>query len=415
MPHNNLDTISIDKACHHLADPKFALTFLKGYFSNAANNSPRPFLPERLYIACVDSRAAPDTIFKEASWESMSHRNVGGIVRAFEEQRDEHPVATLATIEYALHKKVKHIILMGHTLCGGVKAHLTGDAPEVIKAWMKDASNVEKGEKCDAELREGERDCLRQSFNNLMEYPGIKEAINEGNLAITHLLDNLEHGELEIVVEGSINHKAIGDLVKRYKKFRKNAYNKEHGCMHDLVKNDQHPKALIISGINHSPSSSFGLEVGDALSYRHISGAVAPFDNTWEEKNVAPYGLAATVEFAVGIKKVETIVIKMHVDTFLDEYIAGELPPRSTAWLEYCVPTLSAMKERGATSEELREECMFSSIAALKKYPGVQEGIDNSTLSILPIIEKRDEGELMLADPTTRKLFTIEQQESVPA
>ena len=77
--------------------------------------------PETLIIACCDSRAAPETIFSTDPGDIFVIRNVANLVPPYEP--DGHYHATSAALEFAVQSlKVKHILVLGHGRCGGIKA-----------------------------------------------------------------------------------------------------------------------------------------------------------------------------------------------------------------------------------------------------------------------------------------------------
>ena len=82
--------------------------------------------PETLVIACCDSRAAPEIIFNTAPGEIFVLRNVANLIPPYEPDGEYH--AASAALEFAVQSlKVKHIIVLGHGRCGGIKAALDTD------------------------------------------------------------------------------------------------------------------------------------------------------------------------------------------------------------------------------------------------------------------------------------------------
>ena len=80
--------------------------------------------PQTLFIACCDSRAAPETIFDCGPGELFVMRNVANMVPPFEPDGQYH--GTSSAIEYAVQVlKVKDIVVMGHGRCGGIRGNHT--------------------------------------------------------------------------------------------------------------------------------------------------------------------------------------------------------------------------------------------------------------------------------------------------
>ena len=76
--------------------------------------------PRAMVISCCDSRVHATSIFGADSGEFFIHRNIANLVPPFETDGGLH--GTSATIEYAVTAlKVAHIMVLGHSNCGGVK------------------------------------------------------------------------------------------------------------------------------------------------------------------------------------------------------------------------------------------------------------------------------------------------------
>jgi carbonic anhydrase len=77
--------------------------------------------PQTLLIGCCDSRVSPELIFDAHPGEIFVVRNVANLVPPFDAHKDSH--GTLAALEFAVIRlEVRHIVVMGHALCGGVRA-----------------------------------------------------------------------------------------------------------------------------------------------------------------------------------------------------------------------------------------------------------------------------------------------------
>src|SRR5271169_598578 len=95
--------------------------------------------PETLIISCSDSRVDPETIFGARPGELFVVRNVANLVPPYETGKF-HGVSS--AVEFAvLILHVKHLIVVGHSGCGGVKAALDQSAAiqteaHFISRWM---------------------------------------------------------------------------------------------------------------------------------------------------------------------------------------------------------------------------------------------------------------------------------------
>lgn len=76
--------------------------------------------PRMMVIACCDSRVNVNTIFGAQTGDIFLHRNIANLVPPYAPDGDPH--GTSAAIEYAVRfLKVSHLIVMGHSDCGGVQ------------------------------------------------------------------------------------------------------------------------------------------------------------------------------------------------------------------------------------------------------------------------------------------------------
>ena len=77
--------------------------------------------PDTLIIGCSDSRADPAILTSSEPGEMFVVRNVAALVPPYKTDSMHH--GTSAALEFGVKQlKVKHIIVMGHSMCGGVNA-----------------------------------------------------------------------------------------------------------------------------------------------------------------------------------------------------------------------------------------------------------------------------------------------------
>src|SRR4249919_1010848 len=96
--------------------------------------------PQIMVIGCCDSRVSPEAIFDARPGELFVVRNVANIVPPYAPDERAHGVS--AALEFGVGAlKVKHIVVLGHAHCGGVKAFAEKAAPlspgDFIGNWMR--------------------------------------------------------------------------------------------------------------------------------------------------------------------------------------------------------------------------------------------------------------------------------------
>jgi carbonic anhydrase len=164
--------------------------------------------PDVMIVSCCDSRVDPETIFSAMPGELFVVRNVANLVPPFETQGKYHGVS--AALEFAaLNLRVKHIVVMGHSGCGGVRASLDSETLRQTEAafvtnWMSmlDAARervlAANPGAAPAELRRAlEREGIKTSLDNLRTFPCIQALEAKGRIKL--------HGTYFDIAEGSLS------------------------------------------------------------------------------------------------------------------------------------------------------------------------------------------------------------------
>ncbi|MEI7791116.1 MAG: carbonic anhydrase [Alphaproteobacteria bacterium] len=165
--------------------------------------------PSIMVIGCVDSRVSPEVIFDAAPGEILVARNVANLVPRYESPSEEDPShqhGTSAALEFAVRAlRVRHIVVLGHAFCGGIRAFATEAAPlsssDFIGRWMSQIAPAAeevtepKGE-TDTYLRQLEFASVELSLRNLMTFPFVKGAVEKGELSLHGAYFGVASGKL---------------------------------------------------------------------------------------------------------------------------------------------------------------------------------------------------------------------------
>ena len=150
--------------------------------------------PEVMVVACCDSRSAPETIFNAAPGEMFVVRNVANLVPPYEP--DGAHQSTPAALEFAVQGLwVKHIVVLGHGRCGGIRAALHPAAEplspgDFIGKWMKLLGPAADEIAANARLTDAERQTalerasVRHSVSNLRTFPFVSDLESRGRLSL---------------------------------------------------------------------------------------------------------------------------------------------------------------------------------------------------------------------------------------
>jgi carbonic anhydrase len=161
--------------------------------------------PEVMVIGCCDSRVSPEVIFDARPGELFVVRNVANLVPPYSPDGAYHGVS--AALEFAIAAlRVKHIVVLGHAHCGGVRAFAEDAAPlspgDFIGKWMSlmapAATSVgPRGDRAEADyLGAMERASIANSLDNLLTFPRVRTLIETGELTLHGAYFGVATGEL---------------------------------------------------------------------------------------------------------------------------------------------------------------------------------------------------------------------------
>jgi carbonic anhydrase len=157
--------------------------------------------PEFFIINCIDPRNGADLVFDAQPGQEFIRSQMAAIIPPYKEGTQPELCASLSYA--ANHKKIKHIIVMGHSQCGGIAALVEGTNDPYIQAWVdmakqaRDVAAKKVGTANTALLEEEtEKEVVVRSIHNLMEYPMIKKALTEGLVTINGWFFDMKAGTL---------------------------------------------------------------------------------------------------------------------------------------------------------------------------------------------------------------------------
>ncbi|HQS83557.1 MAG: carbonate dehydratase [Alphaproteobacteria bacterium 16-39-46] len=151
--------------------------------------------PKVMVVACCDSRVDPALILQCDPGDLFVVRNVANIVPPYEKDEAHH--GTSAALEFAVRfLNVKHLILLGHSQCGGIQTLLKSDEShqnDFITNWvsliktpqlsLQDSDNYAKL-------------ALQKSHQNCMTFPWIKEKVVSKELLLHLWFFDIHAGQI---------------------------------------------------------------------------------------------------------------------------------------------------------------------------------------------------------------------------
>ncbi|WP_027859000.1 carbonate dehydratase [Marinobacterium jannaschii] len=124
--------------------------------------------PEYLWIGCSDSRVPANEILNMLPGDVFVHRNVANqVIHA--------DMNCLSVMQYAVEVlKVKHVMVVGHYGCGGVKAALEDNHLGLIDNWLRSIRTIA------LKYRDILGNCTEEErlFDRLCELNAIEQAYN---------------------------------------------------------------------------------------------------------------------------------------------------------------------------------------------------------------------------------------------
>ena len=173
--------------------------------------------PRVMILSCADSRVDPAQIFDARPGEMFVARNIAALAPPYETTSGYHGVS--AALEFAVTQlKVSEILVMGHGLCGGCAAALTGQFDDTepgeghfIADWVRmlsgarDEVRARHGELDREAFLDMEREAVKVSLANLRTFPWIAERERAGALKLHGAHFSIGEGRLYLLDEAEID------------------------------------------------------------------------------------------------------------------------------------------------------------------------------------------------------------------
>jgi carbonic anhydrase len=159
--------------------------------------------PTALLITCSDSRITPEQLLGAGPGDFFIHRNIANLIPPYWQTE----IGIISVLEFAvLDLEIPHIIICGHTDCGGIKAldqELDLSRRPALSRWLDLARPAQRdvdgfsAQELTAERHQKivERNVVNQ-LRNLQSYPFIRERLEDGQLSLHGWVYYLERPEI---------------------------------------------------------------------------------------------------------------------------------------------------------------------------------------------------------------------------
>jgi carbonic anhydrase len=163
--------------------------------------------PAVMVIGCCDSRCSPEVIFNARPGELFVVRNIANLVPPYAPDAQAHGVS--AALEFGVMAlEVRHIVVLGHAQCGGIKAFAEDAEPltpgDFIGNWMKlmkpAAERIgPRGSRPMSDyLTLLEQANVALSLDNLMTFPRLRAKVERGDIRLHGAYFGVATGQLSV-------------------------------------------------------------------------------------------------------------------------------------------------------------------------------------------------------------------------
>ena len=183
--------------------------------------------PEVMVIGCCDSRVSPEVIFDARPGELFVSRNIAALVPRYTPDGAQRAVS--AALEFAVQAlRIKHIVVLAHAQCGGIRAYAEEAAPlspgDFIGNWMAMIEPAAKmvGPRGDRPLTTYltalEQASAVKTLDNLLTFPCVKILVERGKLKLHAAYFGVARGDLSVYdpQSGAFERVAADDYARAF-------------------------------------------------------------------------------------------------------------------------------------------------------------------------------------------------------
>lgn len=151
--------------------------------------------PKIMVVSCCDSRVDPALILQCDPGDLFVVRNIANIIPPYEKDEAHH--GTSAALEFGIgFLKVKHLILLGHSQCGGIELLLNNNNAnhnDFITNWV---SLIKTPQAHLQDPDEFAKLALKQSLQHCLTFPWIKDKVAQQELNIHLWFFDVKQGQV---------------------------------------------------------------------------------------------------------------------------------------------------------------------------------------------------------------------------
>ncbi len=158
--------------------------------------------PGAMVIACSDSRVDPAILLDAQPGDLFMVRNVANLVPPYERGAGLHGVSTALEFGVCV-LGVAHLIVLGHSQCGGVRALMEGTQGDFMGNWVNIAARAKErvlaefpGASHQEQCHACEEASILVSLENLLTFPWIRERVEQGKLVLHGWYFDIDSGRL---------------------------------------------------------------------------------------------------------------------------------------------------------------------------------------------------------------------------